>query len=178
MDLFLYLVDSLKDFFESGGQVLWFILVVAVVLWTLIIERYWYIYFTYPSYARSLQERWGKRQDKHSWYARQIRKAWVSEVSGRLKKSLPYIAVLVGICPLLGLLGTVTGMIHVFDVMAVSGTGNARAMASGVSFATIPTMAGLVVALSALYFRVHLNQKANCEIGKFEDSLSEDPGLK
>ena len=62
--------------------------------------------------------------------------------------------------------------------MAVSGTGNARAMASGVSFATIPTMAGLVVALSALYFRVHLNQKANCEIGKFEDSLSDDPGLK
>ena len=61
---------------------------------------------------------------------------------------------LVALCPLLGLLGTVTGMIEVFDVMAIAGSGNARAMAAGVSKATIPTMAGMVAAISGLYFSV------------------------
>ncbi len=53
---------------------------------------------------------------------------------------------------MLGLLGTVVGMIHVFDVMAVTGNGNARSMASGISQATISTMAGMVIAISGLYF--------------------------
>ena len=52
---------------------------------------------------------------------------------------------LVALCPMLGLLGTVTGMIEVFDVMAAGG-GNTRGMAAGVSKATLPTMAGMVAA--------------------------------
>jgi biopolymer transport protein ExbB len=170
MLLFSNQVEALRDFFESGG---WVILVVAIILWSLIIERYWYVYITYPAYADSLSRKWNGRVDKHSWYARQIREAWVSDVSSRLKGSLSYIGTLISICPLLGLLGTVTGMIHVFDVMAATGTGNARAMASGVSLATIPTMAGMVIALSALYFRMHLNQKAEFEIRKLADEFSE-----
>ena len=51
----------------------------------------------------------------------------------------------------MGLLGTVTGMVAVFEVMAEVGTGNARLMASGISMATIPTMAGMVGALSGIF---------------------------
>ena len=76
---------------------------------------------------------------------------------------LAFIGALISICPLLGLLGTVVGMIHVFDLMAVTGTGDARAMASGVSLATIPTMAGMVVALSGLFFRADLQQRVGRE---------------
>jgi biopolymer transport protein ExbB len=50
-------------------------------------------------------------------------------------------------------------MIEVFDVMTILGTGNPRAMASGVSKATIPTMAGMVVALSGLFFRHFFERK-------------------
>ena len=57
---------------------------------------------------------------------------------------------------MLGLLGTVTGMIEVFDVMAISGSGNARGMAGGVSQATLPTMAGMVAALSGMIFSIQL----------------------
>ena len=63
----------------------------------------------------------------------------------------PVIA-LVAVTALLGLLGTVTGMVEVFDVMAVTGSSNARLMAAGISKATIPTMAGLVASLSGLIF--------------------------
>lgn len=73
--------------------------------------------------------------------------------------------------PLLGLLGTVTGMIQVFNVMAVAGTSNARLMAAGVSAATIPTMAGLVAALSGLYFASSLQRRAKDKIQILEDSL-------
>ena len=75
------------------------------------------------------------------------------------------------ILPLLGLLGTVVGMIKVFDVMTFFGTGNARLMASGVSQATIPTMAGLVAAISGLYIANFLKRKADVEVAKVSDLL-------
>ena len=82
------------------------------------------------------------------------------------------IGALIAICPLLGLLGTVTGMIEVFDVMAMLGSGNPRAMAAGVSKATIPTMAGMVVALSGYYLNIRLKRSAAAEIQSFADRLT------
>ena len=79
---------------------------------------------------------------------------------------------LVAVCPLLGLLGTVTGMIEVFDVMAIAGSGNVRAMAAGVSKATIPTMAGMVAALSGLYFSVSMERFAQRETERVADLLT------
>jgi len=67
------------------------------------------------------------------------------------------------LCPMFGLLGTVTGMIEVFDVMAVAGGGNARGMASGVSKATLPTMAGMVAAISGMLFSTQLERRAESE---------------
>ena len=72
------------------------------------------------------------------------------------------------------MMGTVTGMIQVFDVMAISGSGNARSMASGVSKATIPTMAGMVGALSGVFFVTLLNQKVTSEVDDLEDNLTAD----
>jgi biopolymer transport protein ExbB len=89
-----------------------------------------------------------------------------------LDSGLTMIKTLVALCPLLGLLGTVTGMIEVFDVMAIAGSGNARAMASGVSRATIPTMAGMVAALSGLILSVQLERYARDETQRVADSLT------
>jgi biopolymer transport protein ExbB len=70
-----------------------------------------------------------------------------------------------------GLLGTVTGMIEVFDVMASTGSGNARGMAAGVSKATLPTMAGMVAALSGMLFSIQLERFARDESERVADSL-------
>ena len=85
--------------------------------------------------------------------------------------SLPVIRSLVAVCPLLGLLGTVTGMIEVFDVMAIAGAGNARAMAAGGSKATIPTMAGMVAALSGLAVSAQLDRFARDRTQRLADHL-------
>jgi biopolymer transport protein ExbB len=163
----------LGDFFASGGYVLWAILLVCLLLWTLIVERYIYLWRVYPRERQALIAAWRQRTDQSSWFAHKIRLALISDLSLRLRRSLGLIKSLIAVCPLLGLLGTVTGMIHVFDVIAVLGTGNARAMANGISMATIPTMAGLVVALSGLFFSVRLGQRTALEQQKTADLLRE-----
>ncbi|MEO0879265.1 MAG: MotA/TolQ/ExbB proton channel family protein, partial [Pseudomonadota bacterium] len=81
------------------------------------------------------------------------------------------IRVLVAVTPLLGLLGTVTGMTEVFDVMAVTGSSNARLMAGGISKATIPTMAGLVASLSGLIFINAFDSNVKKATNKIADDL-------
>jgi biopolymer transport protein ExbB len=170
--LFETFIAPIRDFFETGGNVLYGILFVTILMWTLIVERIWFYYFVLPAKARETEQAWNDRPDTHSWYARQIRQQMVSEVGVDCRRYLPIIKSLMAILPLLGLLGTVTGMISVFDAMAFAGTGNARLMAAGVSRATIPTMSGLVAALSGLYFVTWLDQKSRTEVEKVEDMLA------
>ena len=156
---------------DLGGNVLWAIMFVLFLMWTFIIERLWYFYRVYPARRSSILAAWESRPDTTSWYARRIREGLVSETSLALKQNVGLIKVLIAICPLLGLLGTVTGMIAVFDVMTYSGGGNARAMAGGVSMATVPTMAGMVAALSGVYFGTWLEHKAQVNTEQLEDLL-------
>jgi biopolymer transport protein ExbB len=84
----------------------------------------------------------------------------VLKVSRSLNDYLALIGVLAAIAPFLGLLGTVTGMIATFDVLAVFGTGNAKAMAGGISEALITTQTGLLVAIPELYMKGFLDRRA------------------
>lgn len=171
---FFDLVDSMQAFMERGGAVLWVILMLAVALWGLIIERFVYLKKIWPQERSKLISDWSKRSDKHSWQARSIRELFLSQARQNLQRTVPIIKMLIGLCPLLGLLGTVTGMIQLFDVMAVTGTGNARAMASGVSQATIPTMAGMVIAIAGLYFSSRIEEKTRDAARHLGDQLKHD----
>jgi len=164
-------IGTIRDFMELGGNVLWAIMFVLFLMWTFILERLWYFYQVHPARKRAILTAWGSRSDTTSWYAKRIREGLVSETALALKRNVGLIKALIAICPLLGLLGTVTGMIAVFDVMTFSGGGNARAMAGGVSKATIPTMAGMVAALSGVYFGTWLEHKAQVETEQLEDLL-------
>lgn len=162
---------AIRDFFEAGGNVLYGILFVTVLMWTFILERLWFFWFALPRRVRQARESWDQRSDTSSWYARQIRAELISGVRLECQRYLLLVKTMMLVLPLLGLLGTVTGMISVFDVMALAGTGNARLMAAGVSKATIPTMAGLVAALSGLYFATWLDKKASREAAGLADVL-------
>ena len=164
-------LESIRRFLGMGGDVLMMLFVLTLMLWVLVIERYLYFFTEYPKLIKSTVNNWEARQDKVSWRARQIREATISEVSLSVKRGLPMIKTLIALCPLLGLLGTVVGMVQVFDVLAVTGTGSPRAMASGISKATIPTMAGMVAALSGLYFSALLEKRAKRATHQIADSL-------
>ena len=98
----------------------------------------------------------------------------ISQVSSQVERNIPLIQTCVALCPLLGLVGTVTGMIYVFDVLALSGTGNARSMAAGVSKATIPTMAGMVGALSGVFAAALLSRMANRTVRGLDEIFIND----
>ena len=165
-------LETILRFMESGGYVLWGIFGVSLLLWSLIIERYIYFHLIHPRHFKQVLDGWRTRNDMSSWFACKIRQAILSEITLRLTRGLSTIKVLVAVCPLLGLLGTVTGMIHVFDVLAIQGNDNPRAMAAGISMATTPTMAGMVVALSGLFFSARLQQRTVLERRKVADLLS------
>jgi len=173
----IWLTDSfeaIRDFMELGGPVLRWIAVTIFLMWVLIIERLMYFRSSMKAMSTMIHDSWESRPERRSWAAQQIRELMISRFSMATNKGIALIQTLVALCPLLGLLGTVTGMISVFQVMAVSGSGNVRAMAAGVSQATVPTMAGMVGALSGVLFVTLLTRRATREVEFLEDSLTMD----
>jgi biopolymer transport protein ExbB len=171
IDILLENMQSLRVFLEAGGPVLWVIGLAAAVMGSLIAERYWYFYLVFPAEFDARMRQWGRRTNTATWEAHKIRVAMISRARLRLRRPLPSLKTLVALCPLLGLMGTVTGMIQVFDVVAAQGTGNVRAMATGIWRATIPTMAGLVVALPGLYFSARLEHLSRQYEARLADGL-------
>ena len=163
--------DSVRDFIAQGGNVLYLVAAAIFIMWMLMIERYWFLTGVYPKMKKDIIARWDARTDTTSWSAHRIRDAWISEASEKLNERMLLIRTLIAMCPLIGLFGTVTGMIAVFEIMAFYGTGNPRMMASGVSMATIPTMAGMVAALSGLFFNSRLEAKVKVARESLRDSL-------
>ncbi|HEY0973674.1 MAG TPA: MotA/TolQ/ExbB proton channel family protein [Solimonas sp.] len=164
-------LQSVQGFIDAGGWVLWWIFGAGLILWTLILERYWYFARIYPREHDQMAAQWRARAERRSWIARRLRAMLIQRASGEMDRTLPLIQVMISMCPLLGLLGTVTGMIQVFDIMALNGTADARAMAAGVSRATIPTMAGMVVGLSGLFFINRFRARVRVETERLGDEL-------
>jgi len=159
--MFLLLLDAeaaIAHFFESGGPVLIVIAAVTFLMWALILERFWYLTAPFRGELAEAHERWESRAEKSSWYAEAIRGKLISEMRVRIEQNLRLIKVMIALCPLFGLLGTVTGMIDVFTVLSITGGGCPQSMAGGVSRATIPTMAGMVAALSGVFGNIYLSQ--------------------
>ena len=171
MHSLIELWESVRGFIATGGDVLYIVAFVLFVMWMLIIERFWFVTREYPVLRDRIIGDWNARSDTTSWYAHKIREAWISQASVELNARMNVIKTLVAVCPMVGLLGTVTGMIAVFEVMALVGTGNPRMMASGISMATIPTMAGMVAALSGVFVTSKLEDKVKQAVHLLEDSM-------
>jgi biopolymer transport protein ExbB len=168
---YLPALETIRDFVELGGNVLFIIGILTLFMWALIIERLVYIRGGHKKITAAVQQIWEYRTDHSSWNAHQIRIRLISVVASHMEQNTAMIQTCVALCPLLGLLGTVTGMVEVFEVMAISGSSNPRSMAAGVSKATIPTMAGMVAALSGIAMSTYLQRKVSRERELISDHL-------
>jgi biopolymer transport protein ExbB len=85
-----------------------------------------------------------------------------------LQSMLPFIAISAAAAPLLGLLGTVTGIMNTFSLITIYGTGDVKTLSSGISEALITTEYGLIVAIPSLLLHAYLSSKAKKIVNRLE----------
>jgi len=168
------LYEPVYLFMERGGDVLYAIFGLILILWLLVLERVGYFLIVHRKQVKAAVDEWEARSERKSWHAHQIRQELLGGLKIELRANMSTIKMLIGLAPLFGLLGTVTGMIEVFDVMAFLGNGSPKAMASGISKATIPTMAGMVGALTGVFAQSLLERYVKREQIHLEDKLTFD----
>jgi biopolymer transport protein ExbB len=168
-------LEQLAALFDQGGSTLWAIAVASFLLWILIVERYLFHWRELPRVRDRLREEWRTERGAVTQALRFRRiEALTEDLRAAARRNLLTLQALVVILPLLGLLGTVSGMIQVFEVITVFGTGNPRGMASGISEALVTTMAGLFTALSGMWFVVNLENRVEDVSRRFEAELVEE----
>lgn len=130
-------INGLIEYLSQGGVVIIPLVAVSLIMWILIFEKLFYI------------QRWRKTLNARieRYETLQTLQAFAQKQTNNLKRYNRTIFILAGVAPLLGLLGTVTGMISTFDAISMFNTTNARSFASGISVALITTQIGLVVAI-------------------------------
>lgn len=163
--------QDLQAFLDRGGPVLLVIMAATFVMWALILERLFYFRFAHKQVAADAIAEWRSRSDRKSKIAHWVRDKLVSEVRAKAEQNVELTKAMVALAPLLGLLGTVTGMVAVFDIMAITAGADAKAMSAGVSRATIPTMAGMVASLSGILFTSGMDRRVNRSVQQVEDSM-------
>ena len=165
---------------QNGGGVMWPLMILSIWMWALIILKLKQFY-AYRKQEGSIKDclsfaegnsfpgaAWQKEIVTNYLNCRCHFKRLDRQFMDRLRtkqekqteRFIPTILVLASVAPLLGLLGTVEGMITTFQVISQFGTGNAKAMASGISEALITTQTGLVVAVPGLILGNFLNRRA------------------
>ncbi|MGK7294715.1 MAG: biopolymer transporter ExbD [Candidatus Wenzhouxiangella sp. M2_3B_020] len=177
---FLYpanVISVLQDFLEAGGPVVVALLISTAVMWVLISERFIYFGFSGPRLRNEQEKRWEEAEEHSSWRSHIFRERLISEVRLENERFMGVIRALIMITPLLGLLGTVTGMIEVFQVIVDTGASNARLMASGISKATIPTMTGLAVSLTGVFAISFLDRRNETAVADVSERLELEQGM-
>ncbi len=158
----------------AGGWVVAAILGLSSVMWMLILDRYIFLTRSVKAHSESTLEHWRRQHSTKTQINRRLRSGLTHAYHEKLSSGIGTIQVITAILPLLGLLGTVSGMIKTFEVMTVFGTGNVRGMAEGISQALITTMAGLFTALSGMYFASNLQGRIEDETEKLTECLCLD----
>tara|TARA_B100001063_G_C16419788_1_gene383592 strand:+ start:89 stop:601 length:513 start_codon:yes stop_codon:yes gene_type:complete len=165
---------GLADLFERGGPVLYILFLVTLFIWFIIFSKYLKTSFNNKNWIQDDFNSFLSGVVINKNNAHIFEESYLIHVKRTSSQQLKLLDGLIGLCPMLGLLGTVYGMIEVFEVLAVLGTGNPRAMSTGVAKATIPTMAGMTIALSGLFFKFDLANKVERYQEKARELIKEN----
>lgn len=189
------------EIFNAGGLLMWPILICAIVAMGIILERFWTLQrrsilppgllsSVWKAHGRSALD--AKKIDEirkgsplgrvlsvgliNRHHDRDVMKEAIEEVGRQvaheLDRFLNTLGTIAAVTPLLGLLGTVIGMIRVFSTIVEHGVGNPGQLAGGISEALITTAAGITVAIPALIFYRYLRGRVDTLVlGMEEEAL-------
>ena len=164
--------QTLWEHFRQGGAVMIPIGILAWLCLVVFVERCWY----YATHGEARMVRlFHNRLDGFPEVERPRRQVEVAQrLLRRSRRGLSLLAVSASAAPLLGLLGTVTGMISTFQSIMRFGTGDARLLSGGISEALITTEAGLMLAIPALIFHAWCVRRSRRLADRLERELTED----
>lgn len=180
----MYWLKPAWEYIHTGGIVMFPLVLISVLLWGCIIYRLLVLKQLYrrditPAQAYTCVSDWTVLSPKWQGVDAMLVRTFVSlrsgdpeldrhlleeaatQVRSSLRQGLNLISVLAAVAPLLGLLGTVLGMISTFDTIALFGNSNPRAMAGGISEALVTTQTGLIVAIPGLFMRNFIQRRAD-----------------
>ncbi|PIE61122.1 MAG: biopolymer transporter ExbB [Desulfobacterales bacterium] len=190
--------QTLKDQIEKGGMLVWPILALGVIAMLIGIERTLFLSRVHANMDKemsrvnelAIQGAWEEchsafgakkipvynvlrsgiraRRECRETVESVLQEAILKELP-RLERFLPMLNIMGAIAPLLGLLGTVTGMISTFHVITLYGTGDPRMMSGGISTALVTTMLGLAVAIPIMLLYTFLTRRVEHIIGEMEE---------
>ena len=161
----------LDELFIRGGPVLYILFGLTFLIFTLLVDKYLFIFVQSKTWVNAKFASFVNSNPPSSTKYKFVEATLISNVKRKTASNIKVLDGLIGMTPMIGLLGTVYGMIEVFEVLSFMGTGNPRAMSSGVAKATIPTMAGMVAALSGLFISTRIEAKVKIAREKLVDSL-------
>lgn len=156
-------IRIVQGFLTEGGWTLWAMFALSMVLWARLIDKAFILRITLPRVRHRIQNSCG--------YSRS---SLARSIFFELEEGMNATRTIIASLPLLGLLGTVAGMIESFDALSVFGNSNPRALSGGISHALISTMVGLVTSLAGLYVEGLVSQRiiaAQRSLPVDEDSL-------
>ena len=153
-----------SNFLYQGGPVVLILFFISIYLFVLIFAKFKKLFFDIHIVQNEYKE--NLSQIKNDEFYLLNLSALKSDYKSLVNKDFYIIQTLIALCPVLGLLGTVTGMIEVFDVVSFFGTGNARALASGITKATLPTMTGMAISIVGLLTYTVLTSKSQSIISE------------
>jgi biopolymer transport protein ExbB len=157
-------IRTFNNFIDQGGPIVFVLFFISIYLFILLAAKFKFLFFEITEILKSFDSKVNSiEKDEFYLLNLSIQKADFKSV---VLKDFTTIQILITLCPVLGLLGTVTGMIEVFDVVSFFGTGNARALASGITKATLPTMTGMAISIVGLLTFTILNSKSQTLISK------------
>jgi biopolymer transport protein ExbB len=166
-----------SDLIMAGGWIIVLIMALTFVMWMMILDRYVYLWRDRGRAVSRKFALWQQYSSPDPLNNKRLRAALTGQFLEDSRRWIGTIQVITAVLPLLGLLGTVTGMIKTFDVLTAFGTGNIRGMAEGISQALITTMAGLIAALTGIYFANDLEERIATEAdhlaGRFNEGFAD-----
>ena len=170
MEILQSIVGECKALLQQGGLVLWVILAVGVWLYTVLLATWRVAVPLREAISEGISEAGSSQRQLHNTYTIFLleRLAWVD-------RRIPVIGVMIGVCTLGGLLGTVSGMLSTFENMAsVSQVDPMEKIASGISEALITTQAGLLIALPASFIFALLKSRVGAIHLQLEKKMHAD----
>ena len=172
MQWFNLAYNPFYEFHAMRGEILIALIISAFIMWSMIVERYLYFAFSRKHAQTKYLQQWQTTRSEIVAERRLLKSYYLSECRLQSESSIGWIQLFTKVSLLLGLLGTVIGLVSVFESQLLAASDSSSQISSSIALTIIPTATGLLVSLSGLLFASHLRKLADNSVSRLNSLLN------